>query len=260
MQDSVVGSVGCRCCFTCPFGCPAKGLRLRDETPVPDWGISIPLPATASARPADSVAPSLWRMLPSPWQVAADQTVQNSGPQRKRKRRYISDYHWSTLAALILPPWRPTDLDPCHKETSRNQIAPPVPDAASIQSVHVGRKAECGLPTRPQSPVRDVALDCCPRVVVVALSVPPPPGQPPPAGRPSPGPDDDGPLSNTAASSPASRANPVQPRTHVRPADRTRQPGVSLDGGQHESRPNHACREYGARVDCGVISLWLKPG
>lgn len=46
-------------------------------------------------------------------------------------------------------------------------------------------------------------------------SRPPPPGQPPPAGPSSPGPDDDGPLSNTAASSPASRANPAQPRTHV---------------------------------------------
>lgn len=70
-------------------------------------------------------------------------------PTKKKKRRYISDYHWSTPAALILPTWRPTDLDQCHKETSRNQIAPPVPDAASIQSVHVGRKAECGLSTRP---------------------------------------------------------------------------------------------------------------
>lgn len=53
------------CCWLCwvsmllrLFSCPAKGLRLRDETPVPDWDTSIPSTTTASARP-DRVAPSL---------------------------------------------------------------------------------------------------------------------------------------------------------------------------------------------------------
>ncbi|KAK1833887.1 hypothetical protein QBC39DRAFT_344643 [Podospora conica] len=237
-----------------------------DKTGVPGWRIFPFLRhdddgSTASARPADSGAPSLWRVLPSSWQVAADQTVKNTAPDPNEK---CGDIFPTTTDALILPPGPGAShrsravSQHTQKHTETRLRRPSQPSRWQLHRsslVHVGRKAECGLPTRPSPRCRTRLCPDSSRVTAAR------PASPSWTFLAVPRPDDDAPLGNTAASSSEPCGQPC-PATHVHPADRTRQAGVFVDtrcnGGQHESRPNHACFEVGARVDCGVISRLAK--
>lgn len=75
-------------CFTCLFGCPAKGLRLRDEIRVPDWDMSIPLPATASVTGTQRCAQPVAN-APVAMASRSRPNLSKSGPQRRKAAIYF---------------------------------------------------------------------------------------------------------------------------------------------------------------------------